>query len=89
MKNLVPFLLIASMLLGCASIPTAPDVNAISTQAVSTAYADLTKTPPAPTGQSPLLIRTLENASLTELAWSPEGQTIAGFCIYDMNSRRV
>jgi WD40 repeat protein len=77
MKKLVLFMLITFMLLGCAPAPTTPDVNAISTQAVSTAYANLTKAPPAPTAESPLLIRTLENAHMTELAWTPDGQTIA------------
>ncbi len=76
MKKLVLFLLITSLLLGCASASATPDASAIFTQAVATAYDDITKNPPS-AEEPPLLIRTLENANLTELAWSPDGQAIA------------
>ena len=76
MKKLVLFISITLLLLGCTSEPTTPDVNAISTQAVATAYADLTQSPQS-TSEPPLFIRALENMHLTELVWSPDGQAIA------------
>jgi len=44
MKNMIAFLWIGWLLAGCAPAPLTPDVNALSTQAVSTAYAKLTQT---------------------------------------------
>jgi formylglycine-generating enzyme required for sulfatase activity len=50
MKNFVPLLLIIFLLFGCAPAPVKPDVSTLSTQAVATVFADLTKSaPPTPT----------------------------------------
>ena len=44
MKNIIAFLWIGLLLVDCAPVTLTPHVNALSTQAVSTAYAKLTQT---------------------------------------------